>query len=131
MELLNEKERRYSPEDINWCIGEWSEEEKRIIEENMVGYSNDGKVLIADIPDGEYLFVHWAYVYSFEPTLTTSTDADKWTSKSKICIKDGAVDIQSVKIAVAEVLNQCEGWHVRVESLFLENGGKVSAFLGS
>jgi len=134
MTLLNEPGRRHSPEDIIWCIGEWSEDEKRTIEENKVGYADpDGQIWIEEIPNGEYPLVHWAYAYSATEGggIESSEAADKWTSKSKIRVKDGAVDIQTVKIAVAEVLNQCGGWHVFVESLHLEKDGKVSAFLGS
>jgi len=125
MTLLNEPGRRHSPEDIIWCIGEWSDDENRTIEENTVGYSENGRGSIEQIPDGEYPLIHWAYA------ATKDEAANKWTSKSKIRVKDGAVDIQSVKVAVAGVLNQCGGGHVFVESLHLEKGGKVSAFLGS
>ena len=134
MELLNEPERRHSPEDIIWCIGEWSEDEARIIDENKVGYADpDGRIWIEEIPDGEHPLVHWAYAYSAtkDGGIESSEAADKWTSESKIHVKDGAVDIQSVKVAVAEVLNKCGGWHVFVESLHFEKDGKVSAFLGS
>ena len=133
MGLLNEPGRHHSPDDIIWGIGEWSDDEKRTIEENTVGYSENGRVSIEDIPDGEHPLVHWAYAYSAtkDGGIESSEAADKWTSKSKIRVKDGAVDIQSVKGAVAEVLNQCGGWHVFVESLHFEKDGKVSAFLGS
>tara|TARA_R110000751_G_scaffold11375_1_gene40319 strand:- start:1689 stop:2102 length:414 start_codon:yes stop_codon:yes gene_type:complete len=137
MELLNEAKRHHVPEDIIWSIGEWSDDEGRLIEENRVGYQEKrtgrsgrslsrGQVCISSIPDGEYPLVHWAYAYS-----TTKEAADKWTSKKKIRVQDGAVDIQSVKVAVAEILNQCGGWHVFVERLLFEKDGKVSAFLGS
>ena len=141
MELLNEAKRHHVPEDIIWSIGEWSDDEGRLIEKNRVGYQekrtgrsgrslSPGQVCISSIPDGEYPLVHWAYAYSALLSYTKEA-ADKWTSKKKIRVKAGAVDIQSVKVAVAEVLNQCGGWHVFVESLHLKEDGKVSAFLGS
>jgi hypothetical protein len=116
-----------------WCIGEWSDDENRTIEENTVGYSENGRVSIEDIPDGEHPLVHWAYAYSAteDGGIESSEAADKWTSKSKIRVKNGEVDIHSVKVAVAEILNQCGGWHVFIESLHFEKDGKVSAFLGS
>ena len=111
MTLLNEPGRRHSPEDIIWCIGECIEE----------------------IPDGEHPLIHWAYAYSAtkDGGIESSEAADKWTSKSKIRVKNGEVDIHSVKVAVAEILNQCGGRHVFIESLHFEKDGKVSAFLGS
>ena len=133
MTLLNEPGQPHSPEDIIWCIGEWSDDELTI-EENKVGYADpDGKIWIEEIPDGEYPLIHWAYTYSATEGggVDISEDREKLTSKSKIRVKNGEVDIQSVKVAVAEVLNQCGGWHVFVESLHLEEDGKVSAFLGS
>ena len=134
MELLNEAEQHYVAEDIIWSVGEWSDDENRIIEENKVGYADpDRQIWINKIPDGEYPLLHWAYAYSAteDGGVESSEAANQWTSKKKIRVQDGAVDIQSVKIAVAEVLNQCGGWHVFVESLHLEEDGKVSAFLGS
>ena len=44
MGLLNEPGRHHSPDDIIWGIGEWSDDEKRTIEENTVGYSENGRV---------------------------------------------------------------------------------------
>ena len=134
IELLNEAEQHYVAEDIIWSVGEWNDDEHRIIEENRVGYADpDGQIWIDKIPDGEYPLLHWAYAYSAteDGGIESSASADQWTSKNKIRVQDGAVDIQSVKIAVAEVLNQCGGWHVFVESLHLKEDGKVSAFLGS
>ena len=135
MGLLNEPERRHSPEDIIWSIGEWSDDEDRIIEENKVGYADPGgQIWIDKIPDGEYPLVHWAYAYSAteDGGIESSASADQWTSKNKIRVQDGAVDIQSVKVAVAEVLNQCGGWHIFVEGLCFQKSGKaVTAFLGS
>jgi hypothetical protein len=134
MGLLNEPGRHHSPDDIIWCIGEWSEDEELTIEENKVGYADpDGQIWIEEIPDGEYPLIHWAYTYSATEGggVDISEDREKLTSKSKIRVKNGEVDIQSVKVAVAEVLNQCGGWHVFVESLHFEKDGKVSAFLGS
>jgi|TARA_R110000787_G_scaffold51453_6_gene121957 hypothetical protein len=140
MGLLNEPGRRHSPEEMIWCIGEWSDDENRTIEENTVGYSENGRVSIGAIPDGEHPLIHWAYVYSVTKDVYSATKdggiesseaADKWTSKSKIRVKNGEVDIHSVKVAVAEILNQCGGRHVFIESLHFEKDGKVSAFLGS
>ena len=133
MGLLNEPGRRHSPEEMIWCIGEWSDDENRTIEENTVGYSENGRVSIEAIPDGEHPLIHWAYAYSAtkDGGIESSEAADKWTSKSKIRVKNGEVDIHSVKVAVAEILNQCGGWHVFIESLHFEKDGKVSAFLGS
>lgn len=147
MDRLSEAGQRYAPENIVWDIGERSEDEGRIIEENRVGYISTWKRRgsqrktrdIDNIPDGEYPLLHWAYVYSVikNAGIKGSEAADQWKSESKVRVEDGAVDIQSVKVAVAEVLNKCGerlvgglGRHLIVERLSLQKGGKaVVAFL--
>ena len=77
---------------------------------------------IGDFEDGEYGLI----LDHYEEVESTSSDGRVawkrmehvyYVSTHKVIIKDGLVDIDSVKEATAELLNRCGYWGVFIESL--------------
>ena len=114
--ILKGKE-AYTVDDIVWSL-----------DDNNVGhvYESEDKTIkyqaIGDFEDGEYGLIldHYDEVES-----TSSDGRVAWNrmeyvyyvSTHKAIIKDGLVDIDSVKEATAELLNRCGYWGVFIESL--------------
>ena len=117
--ILKGKE-AYTVDDVVWCL-----------DDNNVGhvYKHEGGGFdieyqaIGDFEDGEYGLI----LDHYEEVESTSSDGrvGPWkrmehvyyVSTHKAIIKDGLVDIDSVKEATAELLNRCGYWGVFIESL--------------
>ena len=117
--ILKGKE-AYTVDDVVWCL-----------DDNNVGhvYKHEGGGFdieyqaIGDFEDGEYGLI----LDNYEEVESTSSDGrvGPWkrmehvyyVSTHKAIIKDGLVDIDSVKEATAELLNRCGYWGVFIESL--------------
>lgn len=110
----------YEADDIAWTlddnnVGHVYESEE---EDNKIKYQ-----AIAHFEDGEYGLI----LSNYEEVSTTSSNGSvAWTrmehvyyvSDRKVIIKDGQVDVDSVKEATAELLNKC-GYHgVFIEALW-------------
>ena len=116
--ILKGKE-AYTVDDVVWCL-----------DDNNVGhvYKHEGGGFdieyqaIGDFEDGEYGLI----LDHYEEVESTSSDGRVawnrmehvyYVSTHKAIIKDGLVDIDSVKEATAELLNRCGYWGVFIESL--------------
>ena len=116
--ILKGKE-AYTVDDVVWCL-----------DDNSVGhvYEHEGGGFnikyqaIGDFEDGEYGLI----LDHYEEVESTSSDGRVawnrmehvyYVSTHKAIIKDGLVDIDSVKEATAELLNRCGYWGVFIESL--------------
>ena len=117
--ILKGKE-AYTVDDVVWCL-----------DDNNVGhvYKHEGGGFdieyqaIGDFEDGEYGLI----LDNYEEVESTSSDGrvGPWkrmehvyyVSTHKAIIKDGLVDIDSVKEATAELLNRCGYWGMFIESL--------------
>jgi hypothetical protein len=117
--ILKGKE-AYTVDDVVWCL-----------DDNNVGhvYKHEGGGFdieyqaIGDFEDGEYGLI----LDHYEEVESTSSDGrvGPWkrmehvyyVSTHKAIIKDGLVDIDSVKEATAELLNRCGYWGMFIESL--------------
>jgi len=116
----------YEPDDIWWSIytdttpkdvDDW-------VEANNVGFTNDDeRKVIDDFEDGEYGLM----LSHYQEIETISRDGrvarKKWEhvyyiSTNKVIIKDGLVDVDSVKKATAELLNRCGYWGTFIEALW-------------
>lgn len=124
-------EEHYTADRITWSIykntdgpvEQWEDEDR-------VGHDT-----IAELPDGDYWLV--------QPHLRLTRDAEgkfehHWSRqvmKQKIKVRDGRVDIQSCKKAVAEFCNRTGDWHTFIESVepVIQEGTPPSVrfFLGS
>ena len=110
----------YEVDDIVWTlddnnVGHVYESEE---EGNKIKYQ-----AIDDFEDGEYGLI----LSNYEEVSTTSSNGSvAWTrmehvyyvSDHKVIIKDGQVDVDSVKEATAELLNKCGYWGVFIEALY-------------
>ena len=110
----------YEADDIAWTlddnnVGHVYESEE---EGNKIKYQ-----AIDDFEDGEYGLI----LSNYEEVSTTSSNGSvAWTrmehvyyvSDHKVIIKDGQVDVDSVKEATAELLNKCGYWGVFIEALY-------------
>ena len=114
--ILKGKE-AYTVDDVVWCL-----------DDNNVGhlYESEDKTInyqaIGDFEDGEYGLI----LDHYEEVESTSSDGRVawnrmehvyYVSTHKAIIKDGLVDIDSVKEATAELLNRCGYWGMFIESL--------------
>jgi|TARA_B100000700_G_scaffold111591_1_gene125632 hypothetical protein len=115
--ILKGKE-AYTVDDVVWCL-----------DDNNVGhvYESEDKTInyqaIGDFEDGEYGLI----LDHYEEVESTSSDGrvGPWkrmehvyyVSTHKAIIKDGLVDIDSVKEATAELLNRCGYWGEFIERL--------------
>ena len=110
----------YEADDIAWTL-----------DDNNVGHvyeseeegTNIKYQAIAHFEDGEYGLI----LSNYEEVSTTSSNGSvAWTrmehvyyvSDHKVIIKDGQVDVDSVKEATAELLNKCGYWGVFIEALY-------------
>ena len=116
----------YEPDDIWWSIytdttpkdvDDW-------VEANNVGFTNDDeRKVIDDFEDGEYGLM----LSNYQEVETISKDGRVvckkmehvyYISTNKVIIKDGLVDVDSVKKATAELLNRCGYWGEFIEALW-------------
>ena len=116
----------YEPDDIWWSIytdttpkdvDDW-------VEANNVGFTNDDeRKIIDDFEDGEYGLM----LSNYQEVETISKDGRVvckkmehvyYISTNKVIIKDGLVDVDSVKKATAELLNRCDYWGTFIEALW-------------
>ncbi len=122
----------YTADRITWSIYKNTDGPYETWEdEDRVGHDT-----IAELPDGDY----WLE----QPHLRLTRDAEgkfeehrsRQIMKHKIKVRDGRVDIQSCKEAVAEFCNRTGDWHTFIESVdpvTTERGNQPSVrfFLGS
>ena len=114
--ILKGKE-AYTVDDVVWCL-----------DDNNIGhvYESKDKTIkyqaIGDFEDGEYGLI----LEHYEEVESTSSDGRvAWNrmehvyyiSTNKVIIKDGLVDVDSVKEATAELLNRCGYWGEFIERL--------------
>ena len=115
--MNDEDKSEWSQESVVWSIYRDSNIEKEV---NEVGFTKDGIMWIAEIPDGEY---------QVEQPVPDGSFA---VLENKVIVQDGKIDIDSCKVAVTEFLNDYDDWHYFIESVqFSDNNQTVSFFLGS
>tara|TARA_R100000900_G_C3320641_1_gene161514 strand:+ start:271 stop:717 length:447 start_codon:yes stop_codon:yes gene_type:complete len=107
----------YTVDDIVWCL-----------DDNNVGhvYESEDKTInyqaIGDFEDGEYglILEHYEEVESISSDGRVAWNRMEhmyYVSTNKVIIKDGVVDIDSVKEAAVELLNRCGYWGEFIERL--------------
>ena len=116
----------YEPNDIWWSIytdttpkdvDDW-------VEANNVGFTNDDeRKVIDDFEDGEYglMLSHYQEVETISKDGRVACKKMEHVydvSNNRVIIKDGLVDIDSVKKATAELLNRCGYWGTFIEALW-------------
>ena len=116
----------YEPDDIWWSIytdttpkdvDDW-------VEANNVGFTNDDeRKVIDDFEDGEYglILSHYQEVETISKdgrVACKKMEHVYYVSNNRVIIKDGLVDIDSVKKATAELLNRCGYWGEFIEALW-------------
>ena len=116
----------YEPDDIWWSIytdtkpkdvDDW-------VEANNVGFTNDDeRKVIDDFEDGEYglMLSHYQEVETISKdgrVVCKKMEHVYYISTNKVIIKDGLVDVDSVKKATAELLNRCGYWGTFIEALW-------------
>ena len=116
----------YEPDDIWWSI--YSDTKPKDVDDwveaNNVGFTNDDeRKVIDDFEDGEYGLM----LSNYQEVETISKDGRVvckkmehvyYISTNKVIIKDGLVDVDSVKKATAELLNRCGYWGEFIEALW-------------
>ena len=116
----------YGPDDIWWSI--YSDTKPKDVDDwveaNNVGFTNDDeRKVIDDFEDGEYGLM----LSNYQEVETISKDGRVvckkmehvyYISTNKVIIKDGLVDVDSVKKATAELLNRCGYWGEFIEALW-------------
>jgi len=120
----------YTADRITWSIYKNTDGPYETWEtEDRVGHDT-----ITELPDGEYWLV--------QPHLRLTRDDEgrfdeHWSKvimEHKVKVRDGRVDVQSCKEAVAEFLNRTGDWHTFIESVepaFEGDTPAVRFFLGS
>ena len=116
----------YEPNDICWSI--YSDTTPKDVDDwveaNNVGFTNDDeRKIIDDFEDGEYglMLSHYQEVETMAPDGRVAWKRMEhvyYISTNKVIIKDGLVDIDSVKKATAELLNRCGYWGEFIEALW-------------
>ena len=116
----------YEPDDIWWSIytdtkpkdvDDW-------VEANNVGFTNDDeRKVIDDFEDGEYglMLSHYQEVETISKdgrVACKKMEHVYYISTNRVTIKDGLVDVDSVKKATAELLNRCGYWGEFIEALW-------------
>jgi len=116
----------YEPDDIWWSIytdtkpkdvDDW-------VEANNVGFTNDDeRKVIDDFEDGEYglMLSHYQEVETISKdgrVVCKKMEHVYYISTNRVTIKDGLVDVDSVKKATAELLNRCGYWGEFIEALW-------------
>ena len=117
--ILKGKE-AYTVDDVVWCLDDNNVD--HVYKHEGGGFDIEYQA-IGDFEDGEYGLI----LDNYEEVESTSSDGrvGPWkrmehvyyVSTHKVIIKDGLVDIDSVKEATAELLNRCGYWGVFIESL--------------
>jgi hypothetical protein len=118
----------YEPDDLCWSI--YSDTTPKDVDDwveaNNVGFTNDDeeqRKVIDNFEDGEYGLI----LSNYEETESISSDGRVawkrmehvyYISTNKVIIKDGLVDVDSVKEATAELLNRCGYWGTYIEALW-------------
>ena len=116
----------YEPDDIWWSI--YSDTTPKDVDDwveaNNVGFTNDDeRKIIDDFEDGEYglMLSHYQEVETISKdgrVACKKMEHVYYISTNKIIIKDGLVDVDSVKKATAELLNRCDYWGTFIEALW-------------
>ena len=116
----------YEPDDIWWSI--YSDTTPKAfddwVEANNVGFTNDDELkVIYDFEDGEYglMLSHYQEVETISKdgrVACKKMEHVYYISTNKVIIKDGLVDVDSVKKATAELLNRCGYWGEFIEALW-------------
>jgi len=116
----------YEPDDILWSI--YSDTTPKDVDDwveaNNVGYTNDDeRKIIDDFEDGEYglMLSHYQEVETISKdgrVACKKMEHVYYISTNKVIIKDGLVDVDSVKKATAELLNRCGYWGEFIEALW-------------
>ena len=121
----------YEPDDIWWSI--YSDTTPKDVDDwveaNNVGHTvereTDGKPhkIIDDFEDGEYglMLSHYQEIETMAPDGRVAWKRMEhvyYISTNNVIIKDGLVDIDSVKKATAELLNRCGYWGEFIEALW-------------
>ena len=123
--ILKGKE-AYKPDDIWWSI--YSDTTPKDVDDwveaNNVGFTNDDeRKVIDDFEDGEYglMLSHYQEVETISKdgrVVCKKMEHVYYISTNKVIIKDGLVDVDSVKKATAELLNRCGYWGTFIEALW-------------
>ena len=116
----------YEPDDIWWSI--YSDTKPKDVDDwveaNNVGFTNDDeRKVIDDFEDGEYglMLSHYQEVETISKdgrVACKKMEHVYYISTNKVIIKDGLVDVDSVKKATAELLNRCGYWGEFIEALW-------------
>ena len=116
----------YEPDDIWWSI--YSDTTPKDVDDwveaNNVGFTNDDELkVIDDFEDGEYglMLSHYQEVETISKdgrVACKKMEHVYYISTNRVTIKDGLVDIDSVKKATAELLNRCGYWGEFIEALW-------------
>lgn len=124
---------RHTVDDLVWSIysNTTPEEIDDCVEANNVGhvYESEDELCglvkyqaIGDFEDGEYGLILSNYEevesISSDGKVTIKMEHVYYASTKKITIKDGLVDVDSVKEATVELLNRCGYWGVFIEALY-------------
>jgi len=121
----------YEPDDLCWSIYSYTmpEDVADWVEANNVGHTvkrkTDGKPhkIIDDFEDGEYglMLSHYQEIETISRdgrVACKKMEHVYYISTNKVIIKDGLVDVDSVKKATAELLNRCGYWGEYIEALW-------------
>ena len=116
----------YEPDDIWWSI--YSDTTPKDVDDwvkaNNVGFTNDDELkVIDDFEDGEYglMLSHYQEVETISKdgrVACKKMEHVYYISTNRVTIKDGLVDVDSVKKATAELLNRCGYWGTFIEALW-------------
>ena len=116
----------YEPDDIWWSI--YSDTTPKDVDDwvkaNNVGFTNDDELkVIDDFEDGEYglMLSHYQEVETISKdgrVACKKMEHVYYISTNRVTIKDGLVDVDSVKKATAELLNRCGYWGEFIEALW-------------
>lgn len=126
-------EENYTADRITWSIykntdgpvEQWEDEDR-------VGHDT-----IAELPDGDYWLVqpHLELIQEDQEPWDYKEHWCKVVMEKKVKVRDGRVDVQSCKEAVAEFCNRTGDWHTFIESVdpVIQEGTPPSVrfFLGS
>jgi hypothetical protein len=109
---LWDEEKGYTPDDISWAIGEWTESEYSenwgdFTPQNKADGSVDG---IAKIPNGKH-------------SVCFSSDGYQRMYSNVIRVINGKVHMEDMKEATAHFLNQTGKWHTFIEIIDIGDCG--------
>jgi len=104
---------------LSWCLD--SNNVGHIYEREDESFGSVKYQAIHDFEDGEYglILSHYEEVESTKGTVVWKRmEHVYYISKKKVIIKDGLVDVDSVKETTAELLNRCGYWGIFIEALW-------------